>query len=55
MGTNDPPKKFYISRTLDLCEECEQWKSVILAVKKRYLLREWLEDYGFHLRGCRHK
>lgn len=44
MDTNDLPKKFYISRQLDLCEECGQWKPVILAVRRRYILKEWFTD-----------
>ena len=39
MGTDD--KKFFIlSRKPDFCEECQQWKPVIVRVKKRYLLSE---------------
>lgn len=44
MGTNDPPKKYILTRELDLCEECGQWKRVIVRVRKRYLLREWLKE-----------
>ena len=42
METNDPKKKFVLSRKPDFCEECRQWKPVIIRVKKRYLLVEWL-------------
>lgn len=41
MDTNDPPKKFILSRNLDLCEECGEWKPVIIRVKRRYLAGEW--------------
>lgn len=42
METNDPKKKFVLSRKPDFCEECRQWKPVIIRVKKRYLILEWL-------------
>lgn len=42
MENNDPKKKFVLSRKPDFCEECRQWKPVIIRVKKRYLLVEWL-------------
>ena len=42
MGTNDPKEKFILSRRPDFCEECRQWKPVIIRVKKRYCLLQWL-------------
>lgn len=36
--TNDSPKKYHLSRGLDYCEECGQWKSVIISMKRRYIL-----------------
>ncbi len=42
METNDPPRKFHLSRELELCEECGQWKRVIVTEKLRYRLVEWL-------------
>ena len=39
MGTDDK-KIFILSRKPDFCEECRQWKPVIVRVKKRYLLSE---------------
>lgn len=42
METNDPKQKFILSRKPDFCEECRQWKPVIIRVKKRYLLFEWI-------------
>ena len=44
METDDPPKKYLISRELDLCEECGQWKPVIIRIKWRYILTEWLAE-----------
>lgn len=40
MGTNDPPQKYIISRNEDLCEECGEWKPVVIAIKRRYLIQE---------------
>jgi len=42
MDTNDQPKKFVMSRKPDFCEECCQWKRVIVRVKMRYIIAEWL-------------
>ena len=44
LETNDPPKKFVLSRELDLCEECGQYKRVIVVIKRRYLIKEWFEE-----------
>lgn len=49
MDTNDPPKKFYISRKLDLCEECGEWKPVIIAVRRRYVLKMWIEELASYM------
>lgn len=47
-NTDDPPKKYVMSDELDLCEECGQWKRVIVTVRKRYILKErfceWMTD-----------
>lgn len=42
METNDPEKKLVLLRKPDFCEECQQWKPVIIRVRKRYLLFEWM-------------
>ncbi len=34
--TNDDPKKYIISKDLDLCEGCGEWKNVIIYEKKAY-------------------
>lgn len=44
MDTNDPQKKYILSRELDLCEECGEWKPVILRIRRRYVATEWLHD-----------
>lgn len=44
MGTKDPPRKYILSRDPDLCEECGQWKSVIVRVKWRYIAAEWFRE-----------
>ena len=50
MDTNDPPKKFIISRDLDLCEECGQWKRVIVRYKLRYIVAERFGEFTEGLR-----
>ena len=47
MDTKDTKRKFIMSRDLDLCEECGQWKHVIVAIKPRYLIKEWFDDWVF--------
>lgn len=37
--TNDDEKKYIISKYLDLCEECGEWKRVIVAERKGYFKR----------------
>ena len=38
-GTNDSPRKYVISRELDLCEGCGEYKHVIVRMKRYYYLR----------------
>ena len=38
MDTNDPPKKYLISKELELCEGCGEYKHVIVRAKDRYHL-----------------
>lgn len=49
MGSNYPPRKFLISKELDLCEECGELKPVVIRIKWRYaiaeLFRERMEDF----------
>lgn len=42
MGTNDPAKKYLISRSYDLCEECGEWKRVVIKMKIRYMIKDWI-------------
>lgn len=44
MGTKDPPGKYIISRELDLCEGCGEWKPVVIRVKRRYIAAEWFRE-----------
>jgi len=53
MGTTDPPKKFILSKELDFCEECCEWKPVIIRVKRRYLIAEWCRETADRLREYR--
>ncbi|BFK87685.1 hypothetical protein I4200191B4_19910 [Pseudoflavonifractor gallinarum] len=38
------PKCFLFSEEPDLCEECGEWKTVIIRFKRRYLVAEWLHE-----------
>ncbi len=38
-GTEDPSWKYVFSRELDLCEECGQWKHVVVRERNNYFLR----------------
>lgn len=40
METNEPKRKFILSLRRDLCEECGDYKRVIVRVKWRYILQE---------------
>lgn len=42
MESDSPPEKYVLSRELDLCEECGEWKKVIVRVKRWYLFKEWV-------------
>lgn len=52
LHTNDPRRKYIISRDLDLCEECMQWKPVVIRKRSIYVfaddLRDWIK-YITHL------
>lgn len=39
--TNDPPKKYVISKDLDVCEGCGKWRRVILAERKYFYLHKF--------------
>ena len=38
--TNDPPEKYIISKDLDFCEECREWKPVIVMEKRAWIIRQ---------------
>lgn len=38
--TNDSESKYILSKELDLCEECGEWKNVIVTEKKSYIYRK---------------
>lgn len=40
-GTNDSPKKYILSEDLDLCEECGEWKNVIVITRRAYYFRKF--------------
>ena len=35
MGTKDSARKYIVSRELDLCEECGEWKRIVICEKKQ--------------------
>ena len=51
--TNDTPKKYVLSRRSDLCEECGEMKRIIISVRRRYLIKQRLEDWYVYLRQRR--
>ena len=43
---NDPAWRYVISRDLDLCEECGEWKHVVVCERKGlFLLFPFLRQY----------
>lgn len=50
---NDSEKMFVLSDELDLCEECGEYGRVIVSMRKRYLLRNWLMEWRAYLRHRR--
>lgn len=38
---NDPPRKYIISKSLDLCEGCGEWKHVLVMERKYYYFRKF--------------
>ena len=41
--TNDPAEKYILSRNLDLCEGCGEWKQTIVALRITYCLRQLIK------------
>ena len=46
-------KKFIVSRQPELCEECGQWKPVIIRYKGRYILKDRISDLWEDLQRLR--
>lgn len=44
MGSDDPPQKYIFSSEPELCEECGEWKLIIIRIKQRYVFKEWKEN-----------
>lgn len=42
--TNDPKEKYILSKELDLCEGCGEWKPVIIRANPLYCLGEWAKN-----------
>ncbi len=40
-GTNDKPKKYILSKDLDLCEDCGEYKHVIIMYRSAYYRRKF--------------
>ena len=53
METNDPAEKYVLSKELDFCEECAQWKPVIVRIRRGYGAVQWLRDVTRRLRRPR--
>ena len=50
---NRKKKEFLTTRKPDICEECGQWKSVIIRVHTRYLVKEWFCEIKENIRYYR--
>ena len=44
MGTNDSVKKVILSHGLDLCENCGEYKHVVIRYKLRYIAADWIKE-----------
>lgn len=40
-GSAYSSRYFHLSKEPELCEECGEWKPVIICIKRRYLVAEW--------------
>ena len=49
-NAKDTEKMYIVSKDLDLCEECGEYKHVIVRMKKWYIWKENLGDFIFALR-----
>lgn len=41
-GEEDMPNKYAVSKYLDLCEECGQYKQVVIGYSWRYRIKQFL-------------
>lgn len=39
--TNDPPRKYIISKELSFCEGCGAWKNTIVMERQSYFMRKF--------------
>lgn len=59
--TNDPPKKYVISKELELCEGCGEWKPVIvkmrggLSLRERIYVKLWLWNHKHEVKKYKRK
>ncbi len=53
METNEPRKMFHMTKEFALCEECGQWKPVIIRVRTRYLIKVWFGELAENARFLR--
>lgn len=40
-GKDDPPSRYIISKDLDTCECCGEWKNIIIVERDYYYLRKF--------------
>lgn len=38
-GTNESERKYILSKHLDLCEECGEWKPIVIMERKAFYMR----------------
>ena len=52
--TNDPPKKFILSRYPELCEGCEEMKRVVITTRRFPFIPLWMHIFllPFYLIRC---
>lgn len=43
-GTNDSERKYILSDEFDYCEDCGEWKRVIIRIRKSYYIRELIGE-----------
>lgn len=53
MNTNDPASKYILTWKKELCEECGEYKRVIIRMKYRYIAKEMFCEAIHNLRKLR--